>query len=250
MSWVASQVSRSFDRGAGRYQQLALAQQEMGLLLWNKRPPTAEALLDLGSGPGHWTARLAKDYPEARVAGLDLSAAMIRQAKTRYPALNWIRADAANLPLASASLDLIFSNLAIQWCPQTKALLAGIYRILKTEGRALITTLLPGSLDEIHQAWEQAGASSRVLAFQSQANYQQAAVTAGFRSIQLEASRQVFYYPTSRDLLQSVSGIGASGGAGQLTKTQYRRIHQLLDSRRTSQGLPLTYQLLVMELIK
>ncbi|MDR9468719.1 methyltransferase domain-containing protein [Marinospirillum sp.] len=247
---AAPEVRRSFDRGAARYRQLAQAQARMGTLLWQKCPQTADTVLDLGSGPGHWTARLAESYSDASVLGLDLSPAMVRQARYSYPEIGFVQGNAYSLPLQNNSLDLVFSNLALQWCPDLRPLLTGIHRVLKPGGRALITSLLPGSLEEIHQAWSQAGALSRVLNFQPEAAYQQAVTAAGFSHFHLEASPQVFYYPTSRDLLQSVTGIGASGGAGFLSKDQYRRIHQQLEQRRTPQGLPLTYQLLVMELIK
>jgi|AntRauTorcE11897_2_1112592.scaffolds.fasta_scaffold02000_9 malonyl-CoA O-methyltransferase len=250
MTLDAAEVRCSFNRGASRYQQLAQAQVRMGALLWQKRPPNAETVLDLGSGPGHWTARLAESYSDAFVLGLDLSPGMVRQARYSYPELSFVQGNAYSLPLKNNALDLIFSNLAIQWCPDLTSLLTGIHRVLRPGGRALITSLLPGSLEEIHQAWSQAGALSRVLDFQPKEVYQQAATVAGFNYFQLEASPQVFYYPTSRDLLQSVTGIGASGGAGFLTKDQYRQIHQQLEQQRASQGLPLTYQLLVMELIK
>lgn len=249
MTTAAVQIQRCFNRAAPGYQKLAIAQQYMGELLWQARPQESpQQMIDLGCGPGHWTARLAAHYPDAQVLGVDLSPAMLHQARGCYPSLAWIQADAALLPLASASQNLVFSNLAIQWCPNSKQLFREIHRILKPGGRALISSLLPGSLMEISQAWQEAGVASRVVDFVPLVDYQQALQEAGFQEIQLEARQEVFYYPTSRDLLQSITGVGASGGAGYLSKSQYRAIHQKLEELRTSAGLPLTYQLLLMEL--
>jgi len=245
-----SVVSRSFNRGAGRYRQLAKAQSQMGRLLWSRRPSSASIILDLGSGPGHWTERLASNYPDALVTGLDLSPAMIKMASSAYPSLNFVQGNAEALPLAADTLDLVFSNLAIQWCPNLDLLLAGLHRVLRPKGRALMTSLLPGSLQEIQQACLQVEAPSRLIRFQQPGSYHKAALAAGFQQVHLEVRPQVFYYPSSKDLLQSVTSIGASGGSGRLSKNQYHGIHQALEQQRQTQGLPLTYQLLIMELVK
>ncbi|MGS0466747.1 methyltransferase domain-containing protein [Cobetia marina] len=33
------------------------------------------------------------------------------------PPIHWLRGDAERLPVADNSLDLVFSSLAVQWCP-------------------------------------------------------------------------------------------------------------------------------------
>ena len=61
---------------------------------------------------------------EALVVALDLSEGMLREARRRR---SWRRrfarvcGDAMRLPLKDASVDLVFSNLTLQWCPDLAA---------------------------------------------------------------------------------------------------------------------------------
>jgi len=79
-------------------------------------PPPRRAL-DLGTGTGVVAKAVAERYPAAEVVGLDLSAAMIDQARRTLPAelADRVRldvADAAALPCADAEFDLVtLSNM-------------------------------------------------------------------------------------------------------------------------------------------
>ncbi|TMO90520.1 malonyl-[acyl-carrier protein] O-methyltransferase BioC, partial [Pseudoalteromonas sp. S3260] len=109
------------------YLTLAQAQHAMATTLFASLPerlPADARVLDLGCGPGHWTLELAQRYSGACCMGLDLSLEMLREAARQTSELasgsperpHWLRADAERLPLADASLDLVFSSLAVQWC--------------------------------------------------------------------------------------------------------------------------------------
>jgi malonyl-CoA O-methyltransferase len=81
---------------------------------------TPERVLDVGCGAGSGVARLSAAYPSARVVGLDLSEAMLRQRATRLRERlpRWLGGsspllvvgDAARLPIADAAVDLVYSN--------------------------------------------------------------------------------------------------------------------------------------------
>ena len=76
-------------------------------------------ILDLGCGTGATTALLLKKYRRAQVIGLDLAPALVAAARKRAPwlhSLHGVVGEPDWLPLASASCDLIFSNLLLQWC--------------------------------------------------------------------------------------------------------------------------------------
>lgn len=245
-------VQACFDRGAAAYLQLAQAQLQMTERLWHWCPPKASQVLDLGCGPGHWSARLAEAYPVARVLGVDLSHGMLQQAREQQPELSWIQADAARLPLAAASMDLVFSSLMLQWCPDPLQVLQEIHRVLKPGGQACLATLLPGSLLEIDRAWRGAGLVSQVLDFHAQTDWRAWIEAGGLQCLQLEACPAIFYYADPRQLLASVAGIGAGAAAWRqpLTPGCWRRIAGLLEQHRQPQGLPLTYRLLLMKLQK
>lgn len=77
-----------------------------------------DAIIDLGCGPGNSTAVLAERWPSAIVTGLDGSAAMLEQARRKYPKHTWVTGDivqwAAN---DGGQYDVVFSNAALQWVP-------------------------------------------------------------------------------------------------------------------------------------
>src|SRR4029077_10511260 len=71
-----------------------------------------------------------------------------------------VRADAYALPFATASFDLVFSNLMLQWCDDLDAVFAEIARVLKPGGLLLFSTFGPGTLAELREAWAAGDASS------------------------------------------------------------------------------------------
>ncbi|WP_163560208.1 methyltransferase domain-containing protein [Halomonas sp. NO4] len=247
-------VARAFSRAAPDYARLAGAQHTMGMRLWSRLPDRAEDILDLGCGPGHWSARLAERYaPAGRVIGLDLATGMLEVARQDQGAaarVSWLCADAGALPLASASLDLIFSNLAIQWCPDLDAVLAELHRTLRPGGQALINTLAPGTLVEVAHAWARPEAPAALLDFCGRDRHLSATRLAGFRQVTVTASQPRFHYPDLASVMASIKGIGAQTArpGARLTRADLARARQRYEALREPEGLPVTYQLLSLEL--
>src|SRR5215472_15701174 len=73
-------------------------------------PQPGERVLDLGCGTGHLTAQIAA--AGAEVVGLDLSPAMIDQARQAYPALRFVAGDARDFAF-DEPFDAVFSNAAL-----------------------------------------------------------------------------------------------------------------------------------------
>jgi ubiquinone/menaquinone biosynthesis C-methylase UbiE len=68
-------------------------------------------ILDVGTGTGAGALRLAERFPEAEIVGVDLSEAMLDQARRNTPEelrsrVTFERADASALPFAGDSFDL------------------------------------------------------------------------------------------------------------------------------------------------
>ena len=76
--------------------------------------PAPKMVFDLGCGPGNVTALLAERWPNARVAGVDGSAAMLARARADHPGLAWQQADLAAWTPA-APVDVLYSNAALHW---------------------------------------------------------------------------------------------------------------------------------------
>jgi malonyl-CoA O-methyltransferase len=165
-------VRRQFGRRAGRIGQADFLLREVEgrmlerLDLLTMRP---SVLLDVGCGTGHGLAALAQRYPDAHPIGIDVAPAMLAQAlatrrRTRTMLARVRRlvgaaprvgleslcaADAAALPLARDSVDMIWSNLAWHWFADPAAVATEWQRVLRPNGVLMFSTFGVDTLVEL-----------------------------------------------------------------------------------------------------
>lgn len=97
-------------------------------------------VLDLGCGQAQTTRWLGARG--ARVVGLDVSLGMLRQAGAGAPPL--LQGDAARLPFADASFDLVCSAYGgVPFVEDGAALVAGVARVLRPGGRFVFSVTHP-----------------------------------------------------------------------------------------------------------
>lgn len=242
-----TRVARAFSRAAPRYDELATAQQRIGEGLWQMLPESTPSVLDVGCGTGYWTQRLAERYPTARVIGVDIAPGMLEQAQKRPSRVDWRQGDAVTLPVASTSIGLVFSSLALQWCADMDAVMQEFTRVLAPGGRAVITTLLDGTLEEIAFAWQRPEA---LLAYKSAAHYGRAAESAGLDVVRQCEHHERYYYPDMRAVMASIKGVGAQVArpSAALTRRDVQAAAARMETRRTPQGLPVSYRCLTLTL--
>jgi trans-aconitate 2-methyltransferase len=89
--------------------------------------------MDLGCGPGNSTALLAGRFPQALIAGIDSSAAMIAAARTALPQATFAIGDFETYA-PTPDTDLIFANAAFQWSPDPVGLAARLLTALRPGG--------------------------------------------------------------------------------------------------------------------
>jgi malonyl-CoA O-methyltransferase len=219
------QVRRAFSRAAPGYDAAAALQREVEARLLeslefypvkhgDKQPP--QRVLDLGSGPGRAATAMRRRWPKAQVLALDLALPMLRQARSRdgwqplRRGVDRVCADARALPLAENSLDVLFSNLCLQWVEDLPAVFAGFRRALRPGGLLLVSTFGPDTLHELRGAFAQADEAPHVSPFASIAQFGDALVHAGFRDPVLDRDASTTHYRDLPALMRELRTLGAT----------------------------------------
>jgi ubiquinone/menaquinone biosynthesis C-methylase UbiE len=104
----------------------------------------AGVILDIGSGPGHLAAELARLLPETKIVGLDLSAPMIEIAEKSVAKMGvsdrvvFRQGDAAQIPFTDCAFDFVVSSWSLHLWEDPARVFAEIYRVLKPSCGALV----------------------------------------------------------------------------------------------------------------
>ena len=95
-------------------------------------------LLDVATGPGYAAANAARRG--ARVTGVDIAPAMIALASSRYPDIEFVRADAESLPFDAGAFDAVVANFLVPHLGRPRRVMAELVRVLADGGRLSLTT--------------------------------------------------------------------------------------------------------------
>lgn len=122
------------------------------LAIANLKPQ--EHVLDVACGTGVVTRQAAEHVgPQGKVTGLDLNPGMLAAARASTPenlAIEWIEANAENMPLDDGTYDVVLCQMGLQFMPNKLAALREIHRVLLPGGRIHIN--LPGPKPQIFGA--------------------------------------------------------------------------------------------------
>ncbi len=123
-----------------------------------------ETVLDLGSGAGFDAFLAAKKVGSSgQVIGVDMTPDMIKRAKENAIKGNYTKVDfrlgeIEKLPVDTGSIDIVISNCVINLSPDKQAMFNEAYRVLKHEGRLMVSDLvllkeLPRAIKESIEAY-------------------------------------------------------------------------------------------------
>jgi malonyl-CoA O-methyltransferase len=208
------EIRQTFDAAASRYDRHAALEQEVGARLMERLEflkSSAERIVDLGCGTGLASAELKRKFRKAQVIGLDCSRAMLAGLLRRSGLMRPLRAvcsDYATLPFAAQSLDLVFSNLAFQWCAAPAQLFSEVRRVLKPGGMLLFSTLGIGTLQEPATAWLNSHRDAGVAGFLDILELGDALMAAGFQQPVMDAERLTLNYPDVGSLVNELEATG------------------------------------------
>ena len=117
--------------------------------------PPESRVIDLGCGTGRLTQKLAERGYCA--LGIDPSPSMLEKAKTSFPSLSFLQADALSYS-DHGKADAVFSNAVFHWIDEGKhdILLANIADSLKPGGQLVFEFGGKGNAEIVHKALETA----------------------------------------------------------------------------------------------
>ncbi len=266
----ARQVRRAFSRSAASYDAAARLQHAVEARLLESldylddpvlKREAPQRVLDLGCGTGRASIAMQKRWPKAELVSLDLAWPMLRQAReaakrsagwlsnpfARRPAQ--VCADARALPLAEASVDVLFSNLCLQWVEDLDALFAGFRRVLKPHGLLLVSTFGPETLWELREAFAHADEAPHVSPFADIAGFGDALVRAGFHQPVLDREEETTHYQDLPALMREQRAIGATNALASRRHTltgraRFAAAADAYEAHRGAHGLPATWEII------
>jgi malonyl-CoA O-methyltransferase len=277
------QVRRAFSRAAHHYDDAAALQREVGARLlesldyYDERaqreaqggtPRTPQRVLDVGCGPGHAAVQMQQRWPKAQVIALDLALPMAREAMDNAKRMRVagsripnpvsrlfaqrpqpLCADARALPLADGSVDVLFSNLCLQWIEDLPAVFAGFRRVLRPDGLMVLSTFGPDTLWELREAFAHADSAPHVSPFASIAQFGDALIAAGFKDPVLDRDEFRLQHDSLADLMRELRTIGATNALAtrrrSLTgRARFVRAAQAYDPMRRDGKLPATWEVI------
>jgi malonyl-CoA O-methyltransferase len=248
-------LARAFDRAAAGYDAAARLQQQVRAELLDRLQYFAldpQCVLDLGAGTCQASIALHRRYPRASVIALDIAPGMLRASpRPGWPRRRFERVcgDAYALPIASRSVDLVYSNLMLQWCDRPELAFLELARVMKHGALLVFSSFGPDTLKELRQAWESVDDGFHVSRFADMPQLGEALMHAGLAEPVMDVEPQRLLYPDVYALMRELKRIGARNAASQRARgltgrDRLRRMIEAYEQRRTAAGLPATFEVI------
>ena len=249
-----NEICKAFNKQASTYEKAARLQAETGqrlferLQYFNIQP---RRILDLGCGTGYFSQQLKQRFPKAQIVSCDLSAKMLEQVRTKHRWLNkWplVQADMQQLPFASQSFDLIFSNQVIHWAESMPSLFSELYRVLNHQGCILFSTLGPDTFSELRNSFSAIDDYAHVNDFLDMHDIGDGMLQANFLDPVVDMEKLSVHFKSLTDLVRSlkdqgVKNIHSKRRRGLMTPRQWQSLTHAFESMKTEDGrYPLSYE--------
>jgi malonyl-CoA O-methyltransferase len=246
-------VRAAFDRASATYDAAAVLQTRVRAELLSRLDLiriAPDVVVDLGCGTGQGTRALKERYRSAMVIGLDPALGMLRETRRRS---GWLRplqrvcGDVFQLPFRDGVVDLMFSNLMLQWCDDLDAALAEMRRVLAPDGFLAFSTFGPDTLRELRAAWAAADGGTHVSGFRDMHDIGAALGRAGLSEPVLDTERLTMVYPDVAAITRDLKVIGAHNATaararGLTGKGRWRAMTDAYERQRQAGQLPATYE--------
>ena len=250
-------VRRRFDRAADTFDAADFAHGVTREGLLARMQPLridAKAVLDLGAATGSATPLLQKRFGRAHIVSLDLSRKMLLQRKRRrfwFTRTSSVQADAAHLPFADETFDVVFANQLLPWVNDHAAVLAEISRVLQKGGVLAFATLGPDSFRQLLDAWGRVDGDAKqahVQRFPDMHDIGDALVRAGLADPVLDVDRLTVKYSDANKLFRDLTLSGSRNSLagrrrGLLGKQQFKALVAALPEATPGAGIEIELEL-------
>ena len=219
-------LKRNFSRHAGCYDAHDAIQKRIGVNLIERlgSHPFA-SILDLGCGTGNYTRLLHEKHPTARIKGVDLSAAMIEEARRKLTTqgIEFGVADAETAAF-DAPFDLITSNACFHWFADLDATIGRCAGALAKDGLLAFSSMGPCTFRELGTCLDAVLPDRPPISARSFADQLDLETVLGrhFAWVSVVAETIVEEYPSLLKLLNTIKYTGTRGSGLEgvaLTKT-------------------------------
>lgn len=255
-----NQVKRRFNLAAPRYDSAAGVFAEMGSRLVEHLLPVRlepQRVLNVGAGTGAATPALRRRFKHSQVIEVDLSLAMLRAASSRtrgWLSAPWrsrrraVCANALRLPIRDASVELVFSNAMLPWCPDLVVVFREMHRVLAPGGLLAASTLGPDTLCEMRECWSATDQHQHVQAFTDMHEVGDALMGAGFTDVVMDTERLTATYRSFDDICTELNDIGGRNtglhrNRGLTGRGRWETVRDAYEGLRREGRLPVTCEL-------
>jgi malonyl-CoA O-methyltransferase len=268
-------VRRAFERAAGTCDAVAVLQREVGARMAERLgiiKLTPGAILDAGCGTGEALGELRTRYPGARLIGLDLAWNMTLAARRRaapvaikdrsllsrllgpraaaaVPVPGIVCGDIERLPLNAGSVDLVWSNLVLQWIDAPPQAFGEFHRVLAVGGLLSFTTFGPDTLRELRAAFAAVDSATHVNRFVDMHDLGDMLVDAGFADPVMDMEMLTLTYADAIALMRELKALGAHNATaarprGMMGRERWRRMLGALEAFRREGRLPASFEVI------
>ncbi len=254
-------VRKAFSKAATQYDAAAVMQREvckrmLERLDYIKQKP--ESVLDVGSGTGWGSRQLGERYPAAQIVALDIAMGMLQTARGSS---SWwgklfagntrqhVCADMESLPVMDRSMEMVWSNLAVQWCNDLPATLAEFHRVLKVDGLLMFSTFGPDTLKEIRIAFQGVDGYNHLNRFADMHDIGDMLVAGGFGDPVMDMEYITLTYNDVKSVMQDLRDIGAHNATagrstGMMGKKAWGKVMENYERMRRDGSLPATFEVI------
>lgn len=239
------EIARRFSGAASTYATFADLQAAIADMLLDVCNPEG-IVLDAGCGRGRESMQLSGHASVEKVIALDMAPAMLA-AVPMHARIQPLLGDIEALPLPDASVDVVFSSFAMQWCESREQACGEIFRVLKPGGRLVASVPGPDSLSALRVS-----GLLHVNEFDPSRQWATALMQAGFSACEFTQKDFAAHFATVRELLHALQGIGATTSDRPRDnhlrgKKWLQQVSSALEQQREPEGLPLRYDVIFMQ---